>query len=112
MLPQANSSVSIKLFHAMMAVSALSLARQNGGQTIDSLQHYQKALPPQGTLRSHQDLLSDGLFLTHFLLLVYEVSAVMSVLSSEVLTAERLELGSQGSRIFGHIIFHVSLRSR
>ncbi|KAL2215657.1 fungal-specific transcription factor domain-containing protein [Thermoascus aurantiacus ATCC 26904] len=64
------------LFHAMMAVSALSLAHQDGGQNIDALQHYQQAFPSlQTCLRSNQDLSSDGLFLTHFLLLVYEIAA-------------------------------------
>lgn len=63
-----------QLFHAMMAVSALSLAHQDGGQSIDALQHYQQAFPSlQTSLRSPQDLCSDGLFLTHFLLLIYEV---------------------------------------
>ncbi|KAJ9294772.1 transcriptional regulator family: Fungal Specific TF [Paecilomyces variotii] len=64
------------LFHAMMAVSALSLAHQDGGQSIDALQHYQQAFPSlQTSLRSPQDLCSDGLFLTHFLLLIYEIAA-------------------------------------
>lgn len=58
----------------MMAVSALSLAHQDGGQNIDALQHYQQAFPSlQTSLRSPQDLCSDGLFMTHFLLLIYEV---------------------------------------
>lgn len=59
----------------MMALSALSLARQDGGQNVLALQHYQLAFPSlQTSLRHNQDLCSDGLFLTHFLLLVYEVS--------------------------------------
>jgi hypothetical protein len=63
------------LFHAMMAVAALSLAHQEGTERLDALQHYQQALPAlQSNLRSAQDL-SDGAFLTHFLLLVYEIAA-------------------------------------
>jgi hypothetical protein len=59
----------------MMAVAALSLAHQEGSERLDALQHYQKALPAlQSNLRSADDLSSDGAFLTHFLLLVYEVS--------------------------------------
>jgi hypothetical protein len=59
----------------MMAVAALSLAHQEGNERLDALQHYQKALPAlQSNLRSADDLSSDGAFLTHFLLLVYEVS--------------------------------------
>jgi hypothetical protein len=64
------------LFHAMMAVAALSLAHQEGTERLDALQHYQQALPAlQSNLRSAQDLSSDGAFLTHFLLLVYEIAA-------------------------------------
>jgi hypothetical protein len=58
----------------MMAVAALSLAHREGNERLDALQHYQKALPAlQSNLRSTGDLSSDGAFLTHFLLLVYEV---------------------------------------
>ncbi|ERF75071.1 hypothetical protein EPUS_04853 [Endocarpon pusillum Z07020] len=64
------------LFHAMMAVAALGLAHQEGSERLDALQHYQKALPAlQSNLRSADDLSSDGAFLTHFLLLVYEIAA-------------------------------------
>jgi hypothetical protein len=64
----------MQLFHAMMAVSALSLAHQNGVQRIVAFQHYQQALPSlQSNLRLAQDLSSNGTFLTVFLLLIYEV---------------------------------------
>jgi hypothetical protein len=57
-----------------MAVAALSLARQDASERLDALQHYQQALPAlQSSLRSPEDICSDGAFLTHFLLLVYEV---------------------------------------
>ncbi|KAL2386352.1 hypothetical protein RJZ90_000748 [Blastomyces dermatitidis] len=50
------------LFHAMMAVSALSLSHQEKGQSIAALQHYQQTLPfLQTSMRSHQDLSSDGI---------------------------------------------------
>lgn len=63
-----------QLHHAMVAVAALSLAVQDGKERLDALQHYQQALPAlQFSLRSPQDLSSDGAFLTHFVLLVYEV---------------------------------------
>jgi hypothetical protein len=59
----------------MMAVAALSLSSQDENERLDALQHYQQALPAlQNRLRRPQDLSSDGAFLTHFLLLVYEVS--------------------------------------
>ena len=59
----------------MMAVAALSLAQQDSTARLDALQHYQQALPAlQLNLRSADDFYSDGGFLTHFMLLVYEVS--------------------------------------
>lgn len=62
-----------------MAISALSLAHRDGGLSVDSLQHYQQAFPSlQECIRSDQDLCSDGVFLTHFLLLVYEVCRIFT----------------------------------
>lgn len=59
-----------------MAVSALSLSHSGTGQNVDALQYYQQAFPSlQVSLRNSDDLVSDGLFLTHFLLLIYEVAA-------------------------------------
>ncbi|KAJ5611540.1 transcriptional regulator family: Fungal Specific TF [Penicillium herquei] len=64
------------LSHAIMAVSALSLSHSGTGQNLDALQYYQQAFPSlQTSLRNNDDLVSDGLFLTHFLLLIYEVAA-------------------------------------
>ncbi|KAL2427098.1 hypothetical protein ABEF95_008430 [Exophiala dermatitidis] len=64
------------LHHAMMAVAALSLAVREGKERLDALQHYQQALPAlQNSLKSPNDLSSDGAFLTHFSLLVYEIAA-------------------------------------
>ncbi|KAI9789653.1 MAG: hypothetical protein M1835_001509 [Candelina submexicana] len=61
------------LYHAMMALSALSLANQAGVQDSDSLEHYEQALPSlKASLRSQRDLCSDGAFFTHFFLLLYE----------------------------------------
>ena len=57
-----------------MAFSALSMSYQSGLANLDALQHYQQALPSlQSSLRTEQDLTSDGVFLTHFILLLYEV---------------------------------------
>ncbi|KAI9717547.1 MAG: hypothetical protein M1812_004688 [Candelaria pacifica] len=62
------------LYHAMMALSALSLANLAGVQNSDSLEHYEQALPSlKSSLRSSQDLCSDGALFTHFFLLLYEV---------------------------------------
>lgn len=64
----------LQLYHALMAFSALSMSYNNGVPNLDALQHYQQALPSlQSSLRTEQDLTSDGVFLTHFILLLYEV---------------------------------------
>ena len=58
-----------------MALCALGISQRSGVKNLDSLQHYQQALPSlQKLLRSTQDLSSDGALLTHFVLLLYEVS--------------------------------------
>lgn len=65
-----------QLYHALMALCALGIAHRSGIQNLDSLQHYQQALPClQKTLRSPEDLSSDGALLTHFVLLLYEIAA-------------------------------------
>ena len=59
----------------MMALSALSLADREGVQNLDALNHYQRTLPSlQQMMHSEDDLFSNGLMLTHFILLIYEVS--------------------------------------
>ncbi|GFF49318.1 hypothetical protein IFM46972_08771 [Aspergillus udagawae] len=64
------------LFHAMMAISALNLDRKSGSHSIDGLHYYHQAfLSLQNSVWSDKDLLLDGLFLTHFLLLAYELAA-------------------------------------
>ncbi|KAL9029340.1 MAG: hypothetical protein Q9196_002403 [Gyalolechia fulgens] len=64
------------LYHALMALCALGIAHRSGIQNLCSLQHYQQALPClQRTLRSPEDLSSDGALLTHFVLLLYEIAA-------------------------------------
>ena len=68
-----SSSLELKLHHALMALSALSLACQKGSQSIHALQHYQQAIGPLQGLESERELASNGAFLTHFILLIYEV---------------------------------------
>lgn len=57
-----------------MALTALSMDNRGGIQNLDALQHYQIALPSlHDSLRSPEDLSSDHVLLTHFVLLLYEV---------------------------------------
>ena len=81
-----------------MAFCALSMSYKNGVANLDALQHYQQALPSlQSSLRSEQDLTSDGVFLTHFILLLYEVSwsshVLIPLLSRLVNTAVQIAAG-------------------
>lgn len=62
----------------MMAVAALSLAQQDGSARLDALQHYHQALSSLQTNLRSDALHSDGGFLTHFILLVYEIAAAES----------------------------------
>ncbi|KAA8652261.1 fungal specific transcription factor domain-containing protein [Aspergillus tanneri] len=65
-----------RLYHAILALSALSLSRQGSGLNMDALQYYHRALASlEEEVPGDEDLLSDGVLLTHFLLLVYEISA-------------------------------------
>jgi hypothetical protein len=59
----------------MLAIAALSVAKRSGMRDIDALQHYQQAIGSLSNLGSEEDLSSDGAFLTHFILLLYEVRA-------------------------------------
>ncbi|KAK0126142.1 hypothetical protein ONS95_007761 [Cadophora gregata] len=64
------------LFHAMMALSALSIAHKKGSHDAHALEHYQQVIPAlQSTVKSTQDSYSDGALLTHLVLLFYEISA-------------------------------------
>ena len=59
-----------------MAFSALSMSHNNCSPCVEALCHYQQALPLlQASLHTEEDLASDGVFLTHFILLLYEIAA-------------------------------------
>ena len=78
-----------------MAFSALSMAHSQGVQDLNGLQHYSKALPLlQNNLHTDEDLASDGALLTHFLLLLYEVSYCKSVIYEKPNDEPRSQLQS------------------
>lgn len=62
-----------QLHDALMALSALSLGYQDGSKNVPALQHCDQAVSALKNLRSERGLASTGLFLTHFILLLYEV---------------------------------------
>ena len=65
------------LYHAICAVSALNLSHNGRSTMEEALQHYHQALSPQTALSSPEDLASDGTFLRHFLLLIYDICIPM-----------------------------------
>ena len=68
-----------------MALTALSLAPREGISTMDALQHYEQALIPlQNNLRTSQDLAANGPFLTHYVLLLYEVGTGLHKVESSL----------------------------
>jgi hypothetical protein len=67
--------LQFQLFHAIKALAQLALA---GAQTPDSLEHYQQVIPALQTIvQSSQDSFSDGALFTHFILLLYEITAAL-----------------------------------
>ncbi|KAG2025665.1 hypothetical protein GB937_002385 [Aspergillus fischeri] len=102
------------LCHAMMAISALSLDRKSGSHSIDALHYYHQAfLSLQSNIWSEKDLLLDGLFLTHFLLLAYEVGFTLSFPSSPRglnLAAAELDGSSLWSHHISRLLYISALR--
>ena len=59
-----------------MAFSALSMSHKHSIPSLEALQHYQQSLALlQASPHSENDLASDGVFLAHFILLLYEIAA-------------------------------------
>lgn len=65
------------LYHAICAVSALNLSYSGRSTMEEALQHYHQAISPQTAASSPDDLSSDGTFLRHFLLFVYDICSPM-----------------------------------
>lgn len=73
-----------------MALSALSLAHQKSASSLDAIDHYGQALPSlQATLKTDEDLDSDGALFTHFFLLLYEVRKISHHISLVYLILDR-----------------------
>ena len=80
-----------------MSLSAISLSQQGISRKFDvaALQHYQQAIPSlQRSLQAESDLASDGVFLTHFILLLCEIVTVNfkepSLLSTHISQLQRI----------------------
>ena len=65
------------LHHAACAISALNLSYEGRSTMEEALQHYHQALSSQTSVSSPDELLSDGAFLRHFLLFIYDICIPM-----------------------------------
>lgn len=108
--------LSSQLYHALMAFSALSMSYKTGSPNFDALQHYQEAFPClQASLHGEEDLASDGVFLTHFMLLLYEIAAgedrglsLWSEHISQLLRIVLLRRDRNGHEPYGFIVWWVA----
>ena len=66
----------MQLHEAICAVSTLNLAYSGRSSLEEAIQRYTRALSAM-TASSSDDLLSDGVFLTHFLLFIYDICIPM-----------------------------------
>ncbi|PLB36327.1 uncharacterized protein BDW47DRAFT_108790 [Aspergillus candidus] len=110
------------LLYAMMAISALSLYRQGVDQHTDPSLYCQQAVSSlQASMSEDKILLSDGPFLAHFLILVFETAAAKSsdlIISqhhiSRILRLALLRRCTFGSERFSSIVWwvcHIDLYS-
>ena len=63
----------MKLHHAICALSALNLSIRGQATLEEAIEHYDRALSAQTPTSSADDLLSDGVFLRHYLLFIYDI---------------------------------------
>jgi hypothetical protein len=63
----------VKLHHAICALSALNLSYRGQATLEEAIEHYDRALSAQTPTSSANDLLSDGVFLRHYLLFIYDI---------------------------------------
>ncbi|KAK3116576.1 hypothetical protein LTR53_002944 [Teratosphaeriaceae sp. CCFEE 6253] len=65
------------LHHAICAISALNLSYNGRASLEEALQHYQSALSAPESPTTAEELVSDGVFLRHFLLFIYDICVPM-----------------------------------
>lgn len=63
----------MKLHHAICALSALNLSYRGQATLEEAIEHYDRALSVHAPTSSADDLLSDGVFLRHYLLFIYDI---------------------------------------
>lgn len=61
------------LYHAISALSALNMSHNGTGSVDTAHSHYGQALSPLSAATSAEELLSNGTFLSHFMLFIYDL---------------------------------------
>ncbi|KOC14186.1 hypothetical protein AFLA70_502g000751 [Aspergillus flavus AF70] len=110
-----EASICPPLFHAIMAISKLGLDRQGSCINMSALNFHRQDFPlPQNILHHSDNLLSDGLFLTQFLLLIHEVmvakpdgSSLWSHYISQMLEITLLRQSALGVERFPFVIWWI-----
>ena len=69
-----RSNLSTQLHHAICALSALNLSYRGQATLEEAIEHYDRALSAQSPTPSTSAMLSDGVFLRHYLLFIYDIS--------------------------------------
>ena len=62
------------LHHAILALSALSLAHRQHRPAADGMEHYQAAIRQSNRCLQNVGMASNGLFLMHYILLIYDIA--------------------------------------
>ncbi|KAK4553012.1 hypothetical protein LTR86_009936 [Recurvomyces mirabilis] len=75
---QIESARFTPLHHAMCAISALNLSYTGRISLEEALQHYEHALSATVTPTTADHMLSDGVFLRHLLLFIYDICVPMA----------------------------------
>ncbi|KAK4996284.1 hypothetical protein LTR66_004082 [Elasticomyces elasticus] len=85
------------LYHAVCALSALSLAQQNQVPLAEAIQHYDRASTLlRSSITSAEDRLADCVFFWHFLLLIYDICAPVQQ-AAEPLDSKPMWVGQMDS---------------
>ncbi|KAK0887582.1 hypothetical protein LTR02_017096 [Friedmanniomyces endolithicus] len=105
------------LHHAVCALSALNLSYSGSVSLEEALQHYQDALSVASSPSTAVDMLSDGAFLTHFILFVNDICVSMDAdHGGDIMWAQHLDRlryialqqhSQRGREPYGYILWSI-----
>ena len=105
------------LKHAILALSALSLAHKQNRPAADGMQHYEQALrQSERCLQTEEDLASNGPFLMHYVLLIYDIAVGEAIESefwayhmSHILRVAPIRQAQSGFEAFPFVLWRVAI---